>query len=123
MKPGFERHLPGRTDLRCDLSHGRSGCEQKSLFSREHGFSPPREPGLYPNSSRVWEGDGPPFQAMEASHWKRVPLASPLMGRGTQIKETDTYLLLRSFVSTHDIWFRRRSCKTNYCVSSPPTGL
>lgn len=25
------------------------------------------------------------------------------MGRGTQIKETDTYLWLGSFVSTHDI--------------------
>lgn len=63
---------------------------------------------LYPISSWAWERDVP-LSRLWKPHTKNMsPLTSSLMGRGTQIKETDTYLLLESFVSTHDIWFRRR---------------
>lgn len=106
--------------LEAMAEHGR---EWKAVLSTGHALCPPREPDLYPTSSRAREGHVPPFQALETLHQTQVPLPLPLMGRGTQIKETDTYLCLESFVSTHDIWFRRRREKTNNCVSSPPTCL
>lgn len=121
MGCGSERHRPRRTQVWLKPRWRWRWTESPP--------SPAGVPSVLPESQTLSPFPAGParervlFRPRGASRRRRVPAASPLLGRGPPLKETDPYPLLGSFVCTHDGWLRRRSEKTNSPVSSPPTGL